>query len=80
MSKFSQPSGNPACFEGKLSVTWILRLEETAREITEEKRDAFFGVVKMSFIEESNDKQTPVSEFARNNCNYFSGNFNDSSD
>ncbi|CAI8584923.1 unnamed protein product [Vicia faba] len=33
-----------------------------------------------SFIEESNDKQTPVSKFARNSCNCFNGNSNDSSD
>ncbi|KAL5053608.1 hypothetical protein RYX36_034290 [Vicia faba] len=33
-----------------------------------------------SFIEESNNKQTPVSEFARNSCNYFNRNNNDSSD
>ncbi|KAL5055217.1 hypothetical protein RYX36_035899 [Vicia faba] len=34
----------------------------------------------MSFIKESNDKKTPMSEFARNNCNCFNGNNNDNSD
>ncbi|CAL5208154.1 unnamed protein product [Lathyrus oleraceus] len=33
-----------------------------------------------SFIEESNDKHAPVSKFARNSCNCFNGNSNDSSD
>jgi hypothetical protein len=51
MSKFSHPSGNPTCFDGKLSVTSLIcRPEETARERTELKRDAFFGVVNMVTI------------------------------
>jgi len=33
-----------------------------------------------SFIEESNEKQNPVSKLTRNRCNCFNGNSNDSSD
>lgn len=51
MSKFSHPSGSPASFDGKGSCrTRILRPVETARDITELKRDAFFGVVNKVII------------------------------